>query len=112
MQEPWDEDLARLFEETRQAPPAADFARRVATRIRGARLRQAVWRIGLRLLIIACAAVASPYVARGSIVLIEHMERWIPSLGGDLLSPTGWACSIVLAIWILSRAKVLRRSRG
>ncbi len=112
MQEPWDDELARLFEETRRAPPAADFALRIATRIRGARRRQAAWRISVRLLIIACAAVASPYVARGSVVLIDHMERWIPSFGGDLLSPAGWACSIVLAIWILLRAKVLHRSRG
>ena len=109
MQEPWDDDLARLFEQSRRAVPERDFGERVAGRIRAARRRRTLWRTASRLLAAACAAAASPYIVRGSLVLADRMERWLPDLGSALVSPAGWIGSILLAWWILRRAKVLRR---
>jgi hypothetical protein len=104
-----DDDLACLFDEARHALPAGDFAERVANRIRSARRRRALWRGAAWLLVCAGAAAASPYVVQGSLVLAARVERWLPDLGGALVSPAGWVCSMLFALWILRRAKVLRR---
>ncbi len=109
MQDPWDDDLARLFEESRPALPGGEFAERVASRIRRARRRRVLWRLLCGLLILAGAAAASPYVARGSLALADRMEEGLPLLGRALVSPAGWAGSFLLALWILRRAKVLGR---
>lgn len=109
MPDPWNDELAGLFEEARHAPLAGDFAERVASRIRRSRRQRTLWRTASWLLVAACAAAAAPYVLQGSLVIADRMENWLPAVGGALVSPAGWACSIAFALWILWRAKVLRR---
>lgn len=109
MQEDWDEDLTRLFEEARHPLPAEDFAERVAFRVRGVQRWRTRRRLASWLLAAVCAAAASPYALEGWFDLADRMERWLPDLGGALLSPAGWAFSILFALWLLRRVWLLGR---
>ncbi len=109
MQEDIDSDLTRLFDEARHALPPGEFAERVGLRIHGARRRRALRRILTWLAVAVCAAAASPYAVQASLALVDRMEQWLPDLGRTLVSPAGWACSILLALWLLRRVKVLHR---
>ena len=109
MQERWDEDLTRLFDEARHALPAEDFAERVASRVRVVQRRRTLRRYGSWLLAAACAVAVSPYALEGSFALTARMERWLPDLGGALVSPAGWVCSILFALWLLRRVGVFGR---
>ncbi len=109
MPDPWDDELACLFEEARHALPAGDFAERVASRIRKKRRRQTLRRIAVWLIGAVCVAAASPYIVQGSLAVADRTESWIPAVGGALLSPAGWAGSLLFALWILWRTRALRR---
>ncbi len=110
MPDPWDDELAGLFEDGRRALPAGDFAERVASGIRRARRRRTLWRTVCWVIGAACIAAASPYILQGSLVIADWMESGFAVIGGALTSPAGWAGSILVALWILWRTRVLRRS--
>ncbi len=109
MQERWDEDLTRLFDEARQPLPAEEFAERVAFRVRRVQRWRTRRRLVSWLLAAACAFAVSPYVLQGSFALAACMDRWLPSLGGALLSPAGWVFPILFALWLLRRVGMLGR---
>lgn len=104
-----DDLLMRLFAEAR-APRAGDeFVASVAARIGRARLRGRVARIAAFALLAALAVAATPYVAEGSLALADRLASGLPALGAALVSPVGWAASVVIALWSLRRLRILGR---
>ena len=109
MQPPLDEDLMRRFEDARVPLPFEAFLERFErrrTRVR--RLRVALHAGGLALLA-AAGLIIAPYAIRGSLALSGYAADGLSSLGLAMLSPAGWAGSLLLGAWILRRCHVFDR---
>jgi len=104
-----DDRLLRLFAETRAAERDEEFVASVAVRIRRARLRRSITRIGTFAAFVALAVAATPYVAEGSLALAGRLVSVTPALGNTLASPAGWAGSAVIALWCFRRFRALGR---
>jgi hypothetical protein len=104
-----DPDLTRLFDEAHLELPATafleSFERRIA-RARGVRLALQVAALG----VLAPAALGlAPYAVRGSLLLSRYAMHWAPGLGLAMSSPVGWACSLLLGVWVLRRCHAFER---
>jgi hypothetical protein len=103
MTEP-DDTLIRLFAEAQARLPADDFLQGVTRRMERERRRRGIKLVTMTAAAGGLAIAATPYVARGSIVVADHLGIWLPAVGGALTSPIGWACSVAIAAWSLRRA--------
>jgi len=104
-----DENLVRLFEDA-NAPLSGEvfaeqFERRVA---RARRIRLTLQVAGMSLLAVIAALIA-PYAIQGSLALGGRLAPSLSSLGLAMLSPAGWAGSLLLGGWILRRCHVFDR---
>ena len=108
MSEP-DDQLLRLFANTRAPEKGEEFVRSVAVRIGRARLRRTSARIGAFAALLALAVAMTPYVAEGSLALAGRLVSASPALGNALVSPAGWVASTAIALWLFRRLRVLGR---
>ena len=109
MQPPLDEDLVRLFEDARAPLPSEAFLERFERRrARVGRLRL-VLQVGGLALLAAAGLIIAPYAIRGSLALSGYAADGLSSLGLAMLSPAGWAGSLLLGAWILRRCHVFDR---
>lgn len=101
----FDDTLSRLFAESREALPAEDFLRSVATGMTHGRRRRAIRRTTLAIAAAGVAVAATPYVAAGTLAVASHLGEWLPALGNALASPVAWLCSVAVTAWGLRRAR-------
>lgn len=104
-----DDQLLRLFAETRAPERDEEFVASVAARVGRARRRRSITRIAAFAALVALAAAATPYVAEGSLALAGRLVSSTPALGNALTSPAGWAGSAVIALWCFRRFRALVR---
>ena len=107
--QPLDEDLVRLFEGARTELPPAGFVDRLERRLARARRMRLGTQVVLLALLAGAAALMTPYVARGSLTMVDYAARGLPDVGLALSSPAGWAASLILGAWVLKRAHVFER---
>jgi hypothetical protein len=109
MQPQLDEDLVRLFEDVQAPVHPEAFLERIERRMaRLRRVRLAVRLSGLALLA-GVAVIIAPYTLQGSLTLSSYAAEAVSSLGLAMMSPVGWACSLILGAWVLRRCHVLKR---
>jgi len=104
-----DQDLTRHFAEAHHPLPAEEFVSNVMTRIGRERQRRMRRKAALALLVAVVAAAATPYVAEGSLALGGGLFDALAAFGAALGSPAGWACSIAVGAWALSRVWAIGR---
>jgi len=101
-----DENLVRLFEDAHAPlPPEAFlelFERRAA---RAWRARFSLQVAGICLLAVIAALIA-PYAIQGSLALSRDVSAGLSSVGLAMMSPAGWAGSLLLGAWVLRRCHV------
>jgi len=107
MDEPFDRDLARLFDQTQESLPPGDFSLAVEQRVRHAQRRRRFWHVMLVFDVLVGALVVSPYVMDGSVVLADYLSRAMAHLGSALISPIGMGCSLAFGAWFLRRIRRL-----
>jgi hypothetical protein len=107
--QPLDEDLTRLFEGARTDLPSEAFVEQLERRLARARRMRLGTQVVLLAVLAAAAALMTPYVARGSLTVMDYAARWLPDVALALSSPAGWAASLILGAWVLKRAHVFER---
>jgi hypothetical protein len=107
MNEAFDRDLARLFDQTHETLPAAEFSFGVEQSIRHARRRSRFWRVVIFVDLLVGALLVTPYVMDGSVAVADYLSIAIADLGGALMSPYGMGCSLVFGAWFLRRVRRL-----
>jgi hypothetical protein len=107
--QPLDEDLMRLFEGARTELPPAGFVDTLVRHLARARRVRLGTQVVLLALLAVAAALMTPYVARGSLSVMESAAQWLPDVGLALSSPAGWIGSLILGAWVLKRAHVFER---
>ena len=104
-----DEDLTRLFAESRSSVSTEEFVTNVMTRIDRERRLRMLRKVALAILLVIVAAAATPYVVEGSLDVASRFVDGVAAFGAVLSSPAGWVCAIVAAVWVLRRARVIGR---
>jgi hypothetical protein len=104
-----DEDLTRLFAASDSSVSTEEFVTNVMRRIGRERRQRMLRRVALALLLVVVAAAATPYVVEGSLEIASRFVDALAAFGAVLASPAGWACTILLAVWVLRRAQVFGR---
>jgi hypothetical protein len=102
--EDFDLDLARMFDEARHPLAADTFLSAMLARVQRARRAQLLWRVGTLLTVVLLSGLIAPYAAQGSLAVAAWIGERLPVLGGALVSPVGWACSLLVAWRIMRRA--------
>jgi hypothetical protein len=92
--------------ETAQAPADDGFVERVSDEVARHRWRQAAWRSLVALALFLTALAAAPYLMDSAGRVVRVSERLTIPLTVALTTPTGWAVSGLVAVWILLRAGV------
>ncbi len=96
-------DLRQLFVQANEDLPGTDFEQQVALAVRRRRHVRTLWQAVLCcVLLIVVALVASPLI-EGSIAMGQLVESLYDDLG-----PLLWIGSLLLAAWVLRRARVFR----
>ena len=101
--EDFDLDLARMFHEARRPLVADAFVSEILVRVQRARRAQLLGRVGTRLTVVLLSGIIAPYAAQGSIAAAGWVGAQLPVLGSALISPIGWACSLLIA-WRIMRS--------
>jgi hypothetical protein len=105
-----DDELHVLFERARETLDPEPFLEQLERRLhaarRGARVRSATAVLLGASLAAVIVLLAAPCVAQLCVFLGTFVQDLVPKLGDALLSPAGWAVSIVLAAWLLHRGRV------
>ena len=107
MDEPFDQDLARLFDQTHEPLQTADFSLGVGLRIRHARRRSRFLRVVLVVDVAVAALIAAPYAMDASVAMADYLSIGIAGLGSALASPLGIGCSLAFGAWFLRRIRRL-----
>ena len=107
MDEPFDQNLARLFDQAHEPLPGADFSLGVERSIRHARRRGRFWRVVLFIDLVVAALILSPYALDGSVAIADSLSTAIAHLGGALISPYGIGGSLAFSAWFLRRLRRL-----
>ena len=96
-----DRDLMRAFAAAAAPLPADDFVRRLQRRVALRRRSQAVPRIVAVMALFAVGAFAAHAIVGASLLAAEHF-------GALLISPLGWTMSLLLAVVVVRRWRLLR----
>lgn len=111
MTDDFDRDLRRLMAETAHAPSDDAFVERVSDEVNRRRRLHATWRglVGIGLFL--TALTAAPYFTEGmdSVALVSG--RVTVPVSAALATPSGWAISGLVAIWLLLRTAFVAGGR-
>jgi hypothetical protein len=67
-------------------------------------LRMAIEHGQQLLTVVLLSGIIAPYAAQGSLAVAAWIGERLPVLGGALVSPVGWGCSLLVAWRIMRRA--------
>jgi len=97
-----DGELVRAFASTAEPLPGDDFARRLILRAILRRRAQLALRFGAIAMVGVMAILTGHLFVRASLLAAERF-------GVLLVSPVGWTLSLLLAVAVLRRRRLLRR---
>jgi hypothetical protein len=108
-----DNRLLALFAEAHETLPSAEFTRSLVARMERARRLQSMRRIALGLVLGVLAAWIMPWVLATTAAAVQAAVHATGaesrSYGALIISPAGWAVSMLIAFLVLLRTGALRR---
>ena len=104
-----DERLRTLFAEAHETLPSAEFVQLFLARMQRARRLQSRRRIAFGLGVGAFAAWVTPSVLATTAALMQAVGEQSRSYGALIISPAGWAVSMLIGFFVLLRTGALRR---
>lgn len=103
MHDDWDKELEVLFRKSDAELPDEPFLAKTAERLRSTRLSRAAGRWALRVLAIAAAAAASPWLIDASIRLSAALEYVFGEADAFLETPVGMAIAVLCVLPVILR---------
>jgi hypothetical protein len=104
-----DDRLLALFAEAHETLPSAEFMQAFLARMERARRRQNIWRIVLVVALGVLAAWIMPSVLATTAAVVNAVGAQSRSHGALIISPAGWAISMLIGFLVLLRTGALRR---
>lgn len=98
MQDELDKNLQTLFQEKIQSLPVEPFLSIVLKRIERQRSRQVILQMLLPVLGLACCALLSPFLIKGSVLLSNGLNFIFETAGAFSSRPAGLATAAVSAL--------------
>jgi hypothetical protein len=104
-----DERLLTLFAGARETLPDAEFMQAFLARMERARRRQRLRRIAVVVLLGVLAAWITPSILATTAAVAHVVGEQSRSYGALVISPAGWAVSMLIGFLVLLRTGALRR---
>ncbi|HEY2466000.1 MAG TPA: hypothetical protein VGI32_18215 [Steroidobacteraceae bacterium] len=104
-----DERLLALFAGAQETLPGAEFMQSFLARMQRARRRQSMRRIALAVALGALAAWIMPSVLATTATVVHVVGEQSRPYGALIISPAGWAISMLIGFLVLLRTGALRR---
>jgi len=106
-----DEELLTRFARAREGLPDAEFMQILLARMQQARRLRGRRRIVMAVVVASLAAWIMPSVLQTTAAVVRSVAEHAPSFDYDALivSPGGWAVSMLIGFGVLLRAGALRR---
>jgi hypothetical protein len=101
--------LRALFAEAHETLPSAEFIQTFLTRVERARRMQSMRRIALGIAVGVLAAWILPSVLASTAAVMHAAGEQARPYGDLLISPAGWAVSMLIGFLVLRRTGALRR---
>jgi len=105
MDEPFDRNLAGLFDQKHEPLQPTDFSLAVERRVEHVRRRRRFWHAVALIDVLVAALIVTPYVMDGSAAMAAYLSSAVASLGNAMLSPIGIGCSLAFSAWFLRRIR-------
>jgi hypothetical protein len=109
MSEELDPKLLALFADTHEPHHSAEFAAAFLTRMERARRKRTTSRIAMTVIAIFAGAWVMPSVLDQSAVVVRAIGEHSMSYTPLLISPWGWAVSMLIGLAVIIRTGGLRR---
>jgi hypothetical protein len=104
-----DDRLLELFAEARETLPSTEFMQGFLARMERSRRLQSMRRIGIAVVLGLIAAWVMPSVLETTAALAYAIGEQSRSYGALVVSPAGWAVSMLIGFLVLLRTGALRR---
>lgn len=104
-----DHPLAALFAEAHEGLPSAEFMQALVAKMERARRLRSMRRIALGLMLAILAAWIMPSVFATTAAVVRTVGEQSRSYGILVISPAGWAVSMLIGFLVLLRSGALRR---
>jgi sterol desaturase/sphingolipid hydroxylase (fatty acid hydroxylase superfamily) len=104
-----DDRLLALFAEAHETLPSAEFMQTFLAKMEHARRRQNLRRIALLVALAVLSAWIMPSVLATTAAVVNAVSEQSQSFGVLIISPAGWAVSMLIGFLVLLRTGALRR---
>jgi hypothetical protein len=104
-----DDTLVALFAKAHETLPSAEFMQSFLTRMERARRWQSMRRIALAVVLAILGAWIMPAVLSTTAAVVRAVGERSQSYGLLIISPAGWAVSMLIGFLLLLRTGALRR---
>ena len=104
-----DEKLLALFAQAQEPLPDAEFMQSLLARMQQARQLRSRQRIAMVVVVASLAAWIMPSVLQTTATVVRSVAEHTPSYDALIISPGGWAVSMLIGLIVLLRVRVLRR---
>jgi hypothetical protein len=104
-----DNRLISLFAEAHETLPSAEFMQSFLARMQRARRMQSMRRIALGLVLVFLAAWITPPLLSATAAVVRVIGEQPLAYGALIISPAGWAVSMLIGFLVLLRTGALRR---
>jgi hypothetical protein len=104
-----DDRLLALFAEAHETLPSAEFMQSFLARMERARRLQSMLRIALVVVLGVLAAWIMPRVLATTAAVVHVVGEQSRPYGALIISPAGWAVSMLIGFLVLLRTGALRR---
>ena len=109
MTDEMDEKLLARFARAQERLPDAEFMQTLLARMQRARRGRSMRRIVMAVVLMILAAWIMPSVLDSTAAVVRVVADQAPSIGALIISPLGWAVSMLIGFAVLLRAGALRR---
>ena len=109
MSDEMDEKLLARFARAQERLPDAEFLQTLLARVQQARRLRGRQRIAMVVVVASLAAWIMPSVLQTTAAVMRSVAEHAPSYEALIMSPGGWAVSMLIGLGVLLRAGALRR---
>jgi hypothetical protein len=109
MSDEMDERLLARFAQAHERLPDAEFMQSLLARMQRARRLRSVQRIAVAVVAASLAAWIMPSVLQSTAAVVRSVAERAPSYDALIVSPGGWAVSMLIGFIVLLRVGALRR---
>ncbi len=109
MSDEMDEKLLARFARAQERLPDAEFMQTLLARVQQARRLRGRQRIAMVVVVASLAAWIMPSVLQTTAAVMRSVAEHAPSYEALIMSPGGWAVSMLIGFGVLLRAGALRR---